>query len=391
MSAELIIDARHCQLVVDFLGDHLQLPGARVIEVDKRLDLALVDVPGVAPALIDPQAGEPIEPIETVLRELRTQFGSAFGGWSPEMDKNNEVANVVTWPGTKGAANDPQLPVGPATWQRVVQEAHPGGGVDPAMGRDVRICVLDTHMSAHPDLAGAYIAVEHGLLQAGATPPSAGDGHATFVAGLVHAYAPAATLITDWFLNQNQSSALTWDVAKKLASLAGRGFDVVNLSFGSRTVGGSVPFAMRRAIEKLSADTLVVAAAGNHGATDHAKAPMWPAALPGVIAVGATGQDGCRAPFSPNLPWVECTAPGTDVLSTYLTGPVTLYSGDPSDPAEFHGFARWSGTSFAAAKVTGMIAARTVPERVSAKDAFNLLLTDPDSVVKPFEWQEEPE
>ncbi|MEU0532239.1 S8 family peptidase [Amycolatopsis tolypomycina] len=399
----MIIDAQHWQMVADFMGKHLHLPGAHLIELDERLGLALVGVPGVADcaagisaaqpkvveALTESAAGDPIDlldPIDIVLGELRAQLARAFGGWSPDMDKNRQVANVVTWPGTKGAANEPKVPNGPATWQQVLLEALPGGVADPAAGRDVKIGILDTQMFAHPNLAGAYLSAEQGLLQAGTTL-SAGNGHATFVAGLVHAHAPAAILITDFFLNQNESSALTWDVAKKLVSFVGRGFDMVNFSFGSRTGDGKAPFAMRRAIEKLSADTLVIAAAGNHGETDHAKAPMWPAALPGVIAVGATDGKGHRASFSPDLPWVRCAAPAINVLSTYLSGEVIQYS---EEHVKFPGFARWSGTSFAAAKVTGMVAARTVPGVVSAKDAFNLLLAETDPVVKPYEWRQNP-
>jgi cobalamin biosynthesis protein CobT len=44
----------------------------------------------------------------------------------------------------------------------------------------------------------------------------------------------------------------------------------------------------------------------------------------------------------------------------------------------FTGHAMWQGTSFAAAIVTGAIAARTVPGKVSAAEALQSLLDDPD-------------
>jgi hypothetical protein len=273
-----------------------------------------------------------------------------------------------------------------ANWQQVLDEAHPDSPVDPEAGRGVRVGILDTKLFAHPSLAGAYLAPADGLLQAGTR--FAGEGHATFVSGLVHAQAPAADLVINWFLNENQKSALTWDTAKKLAWFIGRGLDVVNVSFGSRTADGNPPFALSRAIERLSADTLVVASAGNHGDTDHRKDAMWPAALPNVIAVGAVDRMGAAVDFTPKLPWVNCTAPGKDLLSSYLSGPVLVHS-DDTVPTEFHGFARWSGTSFAAATVTGKIAAATAPGRVSAKGAFDRLLNDPNSMVKEYEWEEE--
>jgi hypothetical protein len=43
----------------------------------------------------------------------------------------------------------------------------------------------------------------------------------------------------------------------------------------------------------------------------------------------------------------------------------------------FTGYAAWSGTSFAAATVSGAIAARTVPGRVTAREALDQLLRDP--------------
>jgi hypothetical protein len=96
---------------------------------------------------------------------------------------------------------------------------------------------------------------------------------------------------------------------------------------------------------------------------------MWPAALPGVVAVGAMDRDGIRLPFSPDAPWVSCQAVGFEVRGAYPGG-----------------WAKWTGTSFAAARVTGMVAARTVPGRVSPAEAFELVLDDPDSGVERYRW-----
>jgi hypothetical protein len=48
---------------------------------------------------------------------------------------------------------------------------------------------------------------------------------------------------------------------------------------------------------------------------------------------------------------------------------VTLEDGDQA----YAGFAQWSGTSFAAASVSGAIAARTVPGQTSARQAWDAL------------------
>jgi hypothetical protein len=409
---QLIVDLPHQRLVCNFLTERLHLPQVTVVETHARLGLALLRLSGVADRARAGAADRPDDaarsgnktkpapdPLDSVLRDLRAELGKAFDGWLPDMGKNRDVAGIVTLPGSKGAFNEPAYPVGPAGWDQVVLEANPEGVPGPVAGRGVRVGVLDTKLFKHPELAGAYVAPDDGYIEIGSTAKEPGDGHATFVAGLVHAHAPAAGLVADWMLNENVSSALTWETVKKLARFIDSGVDILNLSFGSRTFDGQPPFALRRAIERLTAQMLVVASAGNHGESGHPDAAMFPAALPGVIAVGATDNDGHPASFSPNLPWITCVAPGVDVLSTYLgsaavSAPVSLHVEDdrsaPTVPTAFRGFARWKGTSFAAANVTGAIAARTVPGRVPAKDAFERLLDEPRSKVRRFDWRELP-
>jgi subtilisin family serine protease len=113
----------------------------------------------------------------------------------------------------------------------------------------------------------------------------------------------------------------------------------------------------------------VVAAAGNTGSDR----PAWPAALPGVVAVAATtgGPDGTvAAPYSNFGSWVDACAEGTRT-STYVTGVLEV----GKEPEKFEGFARWSGTSFAAPHVAGRIAALMTAKGLSAPEAADALLT----------------
>jgi subtilisin family serine protease len=78
------------------------------------------------------------------------------------------------------------------------------------------------------------------------------------------------------------------------------------------------------------------------------------------------------SPFTPkDVPWIDVLVPGEDVVSTFLQGDVHVRDGDgTSITRSFGGFASWSGTSFAAASVSGAVAARTEPGRVSAQQAW---------------------
>jgi subtilisin family serine protease len=110
----------------------------------------------------------------------------------------------------------------------------------------------------------------------------------------------------------------------------------------------------------------IVASAGNN----RSDARTFPAAfavdpsLPAgsLISVGATNPNGSEAYYSNFGPWVTRRAIGTGLISTMppLRGneaarPREVVDGivrEGLDPDDFpHGFARWSGTSFAAAVV----------------------------------------
>ena len=125
---------------------------------------------------------------------------------------------------------------------------------------------------------------------------------------------------------------------------------------------------------------------------------MWPAAQTRVVAVGATDGEGNVPPWSPEpseWPWVDVLAVGQDVESTFIDGRVTL----PSPPQhqeelieeEFKGFARWSGTSFAAARVSGAIAQQMESDHVDARVALERLIEGSETLSRrdggpPVPW-----
>jgi subtilisin family serine protease len=176
----------------------------------------------------------------------------------------------------------------------------------------------------------------------------------------------------------DDGSANAWDVANHIVSFGEAGVDVLNLSFVCYTSDGEAPLVLANAINRLQPGTVVVAAAGNLAPDTQSPGPAWPAAFDRVIAVGASDEHGRSAPFSPQAPWVDILSPGTNVTSTFLDGPVRIGTKSTEGSRTFKGFAAWSGTSFAAARVTGTIAAGVLPGRISARESLDNLLSTLD-------------
>jgi subtilisin family serine protease len=145
--------------------------------------------------------------------------------------------------------------------------------------------------------------------------------------------------------------------------------------------GFRCPLAVSEELERLDPDVVVVAAAGNQGR----RRPCWPAAFKRVVAVGAVDEtDVPRGTLPPRAAWsnfgwwVDACAGGVDVLGPLCTFDETReHAGEPGAEA-FTGWARWSGTSFAAPKVTGRIAQLAMEEEISPRQALDLVVRDPE-------------
>jgi subtilisin family serine protease len=153
----------------------------------------------------------------------------------------------------------------------------------------------------------------------------------------------------------------------------------------------AISAALRHLFERRP-DIVVVAAAGN----DATNKPCFPAADHRVVAVGAVLRDGSgrwqRACFSNFGPWVDACAPGVGLLSTFVDhdGPLVpnevltqcrgQLGGEDRMPAgRFTGWARWSGTSFAAPVVAAEIAV-AIAEGRSGPEAVRHVLHAPGAV-----------
>ena len=368
---QLVVALAHERLVLQAVQDLADVP-ARVRERDDELRLTLVDLPrepllAFARRQPDARQGEPA--LDVLLRLVYGHFASTYSHWVPTMGKNRALAHV-THNITGGGSGAPR----PA---RAVELGGRSLLRGPGPGAQAGVGIVDTGIYPHPALIGSYLADDDAATGALGPEPEFAAGHGTFIAGCVLAEAPAAWLHVVNGLGET-GEADSWDLARRLVRLGRAGVSVVNMSFGCLTDDDEAPLVLSTAVDRLDADTVLVAAAGNHGSPgDDARRPLWPAALDDVVAVGATDAAGGPVPWSqaPDVaPWLDVLARGVDVVSTYLPG--TVRDGGRLLGPFPDAFASWDGTSFAAARVSGAIAARVRPGRGGAQQGLAYLLAE---------------
>lgn len=373
---QLAVARLHEGLVLDALAALEPAVPARVLDRDGTLELSLLGVdPGALQAFAAARrdAGHGPLALDVVLGVLREGFRSRYGGWVPTMGKNRAVTRV-----THNIGGGDEGPPRPA---RALDLTRPSRS-----GRVVTVGVADTAVHPHRALTGAVLAPGDALL--GQPDPSThyAAGHGTFVTGAVLLEAPDARIEAVRALGED-GTADSWDVARQLVALARTGVDVLNMSFGCFTDDDRPPLVLATAVDRLDAQTVLVAASGNHGnAPDgDGRRPLWPAALDDVVAVGATDSGGGAVGWSQppdEAPWIDVLARGVDVVSTYLPGSLRVPADTRFDRAGGtvgpfdSGWASWSGTSFAAARFSGALA-RLVSAGLEPREALAALLEPP--------------
>lgn len=303
-----------------------------------------------------------------VLKELYRGFHERYAGWHPTMGTNRILVGTAHNI-NGGGEGDPRLS-SPAEMHQAQAD----------LGAYVRVGVADTSVYVNAQLGGSCLATQSERWTADAPTAPIASGHGTFVAGLILQYAPSAELVAEQVLGRS-GNADSWTVAKRLVRLARSGIHVVNTSFQCNPVDGQEPLVLATAIQRLGPNVQIVAAAGNHdpkNAADDPNAVYWPAASPDVLAVTAHDAHNTVPNWGApaELPWVDCVANGDHVASTYppLRLDETEQGSAPIDPAEKEVVASWSGTSFAAAAVSGLIAAEMSSTRADARSATEELL-----------------
>jgi hypothetical protein len=265
---------------------------------------------------------------------------------------------------------EPRIQGGPGSSVRPapLPAALPERTTQSADGRDVHIAVLDTGMFDHEWLKGVQRAPGSADTW-DADRDGYGDqeaGHGTFIAGLILQVAPEASIYAAKVLDSHGLGD-DFTVAQTMEQLP-PDIDIVNLSLGGYTDHDAPPLAIATAMQAMGGDHAVVAAAGNQGIDR----PFWPAAFDQVLGVGAVDEDAGqwqRASYSNYGKWVDATARGTSLQSTFARAKTKVGLGIPIGPftpiITFGGWASWDGTSFATPIAAAMIA-RTMSRTADA-------------------------
>ncbi|MFF5208047.1 S8 family serine peptidase [Streptosporangium sp. NPDC000396] len=225
-------------------------------------------------------------------------------------------------------------------------------------GEEVTVAVLDTGVdSDHPDLSGAVIngpdltgsgrdgppRCHHGTAMASII---AGRGHGANHAQGVIGIAPAATILSIKVTLDNDdpqrgrtSLRVQNPLARGIRYAADHGAKVISMSLGGGSGSWNGSAIEEKAVRyALGRGAVLVASSGNDGSGPNRK--NFPAAYPGVMAVGAVDEKMRVAPFSNRQEYLSVVAPGTRIVSAGGTDSYVV--GD--------------GTSAAAAMVTGVVA-----------------------------------
>jgi len=233
------------------------------------------------------------------------------------------------------------------------------------VGAGVGVGVIDTAVYAHPWFAGQVKGDSADEVD-GLLLNNYEAGHATFVAGLVLEQAAAAYVIVRGVLDATGHGATEAVTQAAIQLVQGKRDDgtpeiaILNLSLGCYgTDAERCQFEeMLSAIWAVNPDLIVVAAAGNQRAGE--TRPFYPAALAAdhdqLVCVGAAADLTATqwTDFSNQGPNVTFRVCGVDRISTFLR--FTTASGNPDGR-----WAKWGGTSFSTATMSGMIAATMAP------------------------------
>lgn len=258
-------------------------------------------------------------------------------------------------------------------------------------GSEVSVVVVDTgwHPPAGTDPRTPWLKGVDGDDELNGPDLRPYAGHGTFIAGVVRCTAPMTKVFVEGFAigGLGGGGILESDLVEQLEEALAHDPQVINLSAGCRTRLDLPSVALetfyRTRLSKR--DCVLVAAAGN----DATPAPFWPAAFDWCVGVGSLDRDGRVSDYSNFGVSADVYALGRNHVNAFPDGTFVCHeTPNKGDVRVFDtGMARWSGTSFAAPLVAGMIAREICQSGASARDARDAVMAraryDSDPMVGP--------
>src|SRR6266850_5578236 len=225
-----------------------------------------------------------------------------------------------------------------------------------AKGESIRVAIIDTTIDAkHPDLAGSVSSSFNAIGK-----PDKPHSHGTGIAGVIAAHgrllgvAPSVDILAIAAFTSLGSKGTSLAILDGLEHAGTSNANVVNMSFA----GPEDPEMQLKIAALRKKGIVLVAAAGNAGPTSK---PLYPAAYPDVIAVTATDAEDNLFDQANRGRHIALAAPG-----------VSIFVAAPNDSYNFQ-----SGTSFAAAQVSGVAALVLARNRKLDPAAVRRILTSP--------------
>lgn len=267
------------------------------------------------------EASKQIEVVHTARKKLHT---------SSTLVALPYASNTTNW--------NQQLVTAKNAWQK---------GLD---GSGVKVGVIDSAMIDHKALP----TVKHKTIISDTTQivnTAKSKEHGTFVAGIIAAQPGKAGSVVGvspgvalYSLNvDGKDGADLIDFMTAVNYAIQQKIDILNISMGiaqddlllpnEKLTENPLYLAVKKALD---AGVIVVAASGNDGRN----LVDYPAAIPGVVAVGSVTQNKALSYFSNTGTYLDLVAPGSNITSLYYAG----------------GTSTGSGTSFSTPHVTGLFA-----------------------------------
>ena len=300
-----------------------------------------IDTNGQLHAPVTIQAGDvPLTP-EATARSANIWMGgwSAWsGGWS-------------AWSGGWSAWSGGTTPSAPAEnnaiWDAIrLRQAH---RITRNFGAGAKIAVIDTGLdTAHPMFTGRlapssewrdFVDNDNNPQEVGTTSDP-GFGHGTGVAGVILQVAPRATILPIRVMNKDGMGDLD-NVIKGINHAVASGANIINLSLGTFENYTALSTVLQTTANN---KVLIVASAGNEGRSDTITYPaqyIWTGTIGQYLSsVGSVDTSNRFSSFSNRADTVFNLAPGENITSAF-----------PGNRT-----AKFTGTSFAAPLVTGILA-----------------------------------